>query len=956
MQDSDRTIGSEHTLGKTAGGDGPTVQPPFSEEQTALSPGTILANRYQIVDTLGMGGMGAVYKAFDRQLTRIVALKTILPEMASTPTALKRFKHEVLLAQSIVHKNVVRIFDIGEDGQTKFITMDFVEGVDLKNLIVERGKLPAAEAAGIIRQVCQGLEAAHAAGVVHRDLKPQNIMMEKDGHVVVMDFGIARSGETRGATQTGAFLGTPEYMSPEQAQGEDVDARSDIFSLGLILYELLTGKLPFHGKTMLETMFKRTTDRAIPPAEIEQSVPKGANEIVIKCLEKEREKRYQSVTELLGDLETFDPTKKVGAAARVGARLKRQTRYAYWAAGVVMVILAVLAGFMLRNRFAPAPAATTHAPETVFIADFANHTGDAVFDSTLEPVVKLALEGAGFITAFDRRQLPNLGLKPVEGRIDEPAARQIAVKQGLGFVVSGSLDRDGEGYTLSMKATQTVTGKTIASAESNASKKDQVLFATTKIAGTIRKALGDDTSESAQRFSMETLSAASLEAIHEYATAMEALSNGKHQDALGNFSKAVEIDPNFGLPYAGMAIASKNLVRLQDAEKYIKLALSHLDRMTERERLRTRGLYYYLLGDPQKCVDEYGTLINRFPADTPARNNLALCYVQLRNMTKAVEQVRQASAIFPKRPVYHYNMSVYSSYAGEFQTGEKEARTLLELDPSYQTGLIALAWAQLGLGQLTQAAESYQKLETLGKQGASDSKSGLADLALYQGRFSDAVRIFEQGAAEDLSSKYSDRAATKFAELGYTRFLQGDKVKAVAAAEKALETSKALKVRFLAARVVALAGRAPRAQALAAEIGAEVRAEPQTYAKLIEGNVALASGDPQKAIKAFIEANNLLDTWIGRFDLGRAYLAAGLFTEADSEFDRCIHRRGEALAFLDDQPTYGYFPPVYYYLGRVREGLKSAGFAESYRTYLSIREKAGEDPLLPEVRKRVGSQ
>src|SRR5262249_52685771 len=198
----------------------PTLVPSEEEGVPPLPLGTILASRYQIVDVIGVGGMGAVYKAFDRQLTRIVALKTILPEMASTPTALKRFKQEVLLAQSIVHKNVVRIFDIGEDGPTKFITMDFVEGVDLKNLIVEGGKLPAAEAAGIIRQVCQGLEAAHAAGVVHRDLKPQNIMMEKDGHVVVMDFGIARSGETRGATQTGAFLGTPEYMSPEQAQGE----------------------------------------------------------------------------------------------------------------------------------------------------------------------------------------------------------------------------------------------------------------------------------------------------------------------------------------------------------------------------------------------------------------------------------------------------------------------------------------------------------------------------------------------------------------------------------------------------------------------------------------------------------------------------------------------------------------------------------------------------------------
>src|SRR5215831_3506472 len=280
MEDSDRTLGSNRTVGGP--NDSPTLMP--SEEQTTLPPGTVLAGRYQIVDMLGVGGMGAVYKAFDRKLTRIVALKTILPEMAATPTTLKRFKQEVLLAQSIVHKNVVRIFDIGEDNATKFITMDFIEGADLKSLIKDRGKLPATEAADIIRQVCQGLEAAHAAGVVHRDLKPQNIMIEKDGHIVVMDFGIARSGETRGATQTGAFLGTPEYMSPEQAQTENLDARSDIFSLGLIFYELLTGKLPFQGKTMLETMFIRTKERAIPPAEIDATVPKGANDIVNKCL------------------------------------------------------------------------------------------------------------------------------------------------------------------------------------------------------------------------------------------------------------------------------------------------------------------------------------------------------------------------------------------------------------------------------------------------------------------------------------------------------------------------------------------------------------------------------------------------------------------------------------------------------------------------------------------------
>src|SRR5262245_32509977 len=215
-EDPDRTLGSEPTLGvpdprnapklpSVSFADSPTLQPTMqpvsSEERPTLEPGTMLAGRYQIIRTLGVGGMGAVYQAFDRQLTRVVALKTILPELSATPLALKRLKREVLSAQQVVHKNVVRIFDIGEDGATKFITMDFIEGVDLKNVILQRGKLPSQEAVAIIRQVCEGLETAHAAGVVHRDLKPQNIMIENDGHALVMDFGIAHSGEAQGVTQ-----------------------------------------------------------------------------------------------------------------------------------------------------------------------------------------------------------------------------------------------------------------------------------------------------------------------------------------------------------------------------------------------------------------------------------------------------------------------------------------------------------------------------------------------------------------------------------------------------------------------------------------------------------------------------------------------------------------------------------------------------------------------------------
>jgi eukaryotic-like serine/threonine-protein kinase len=956
MADSDRTLGSDRTFG---GPDEASTLVPSEQEQTpTLPPGTMLAGRYQIVDLLGVGGMGAVYKAFDRQLTRLVALKTILPEMAGTPTALKRFKQEVLLAQSIVHKNVVRIFDIGEDAETntKFITMDFIEGKDLKTLITERGKLPPTEAAGILRQVCGGLEAAHAAGVVHRDLKPQNIMIEQDGHVVVMDFGIARSGESRGATQTGAFLGTPEYMSPEQAKTENVDARSDIFSIGLIFYELLTGKLPFQGKTVLETMFKRTTERAIPPAEIDAAVPKGANEIVNKCLQMEREKRYQSVTELLGDLETFDPTKKVSAADRAKARLRKASRYRNYAVATVLVVLAAVAGFLLRNRFAPSKPAAAHAPVTVLLADFTNHTGDSIFDGALEPVVKMALEGAGFITAYDRTQLRILGVPPVSGRFDESQARQIAVSQGLGVVVTGSLDRQGSEYALSIKATQVVTGNTLRIAEDTASKKDQVLFVTTKLASSVRKALGDDTSDSAQRFAMETLTAASMEAVHEYAMGMDALSAAKYEDALRSFSKALDVDPNFGVAYLGMAVAARSLGQQQEAEKYIKLALGHLDRMTEREKYRTRGFYYALTGDQQKCVEEYSTLINRFPSDVAGRNNLAICLTQLRNMPKALEQVRQAAAILPKRSLYRSNTSLYASYGSDFQTGEREARASQELDAAARYGFLALAFAQVGLGQLPEATQTYQKLQPLGKVPASDARSGLADLALYEGRFADAVRILQEGVSEDLTSKYVDRAATKLAILAYTRLLQGQKGPAVAAAEKALSTSKTVNVRFLAGRVFAEAGQAARAQALAASLASELQPEPQAYGKLIEGEIALAKGDARAAIKIFNDAHNLLDLWIGLFDRGRAYLELGAFTEADSDFDQCIKRRGEALAlFLDESPTFGFLPPAYYYLGRVREGLKSGGFADSYRTYLSIRGKAGEDPLLADVRKRIGS-
>jgi tetratricopeptide (TPR) repeat protein len=453
---------------------------------------------------------------------------------------------------------------------------------------------------------------------------------------------------------------------------------------------------------------------------------------------------------------------------------------------------------------------------------------------------------------------------------------------------------------------------------------------------------------------MDTLSATSLDVVRQYAVAQEALSNAKFDDALRGFARTVELDPTFGMGYHGMAVASRNLDRQQDAEKYIKEALRHLDRMTERERYRARGFSYRVSGDYLACAKEYGDLVARYAGDVAAHNQVALCSTHLRSMQKAVDEMRQVVRIAPQGAIFRINLALYTSYASDFDAGEREARTAIQLGTPW--GWQALALAQTGKGLVADAAAVYAKLGTMEDAGPSYASSGLGDLAGYEGRFSDAARILQAGAAADLKSKDAGRAAAKFAAAGYAQLSSGKRRAAAAAAQKALENGSDVSTRFLAGRLLAEAGEAATARTLAAALAREFQAEPQAYAKIIEGDLALKAGDPRAAIKALTDASAIVDTWIGRFDLGRAYLAAGAFAQADSEFDRCLKRRGEALSlFLDEEPTYAYFPQLYYYQGRVREGLNSAGFAESYGTYLGIREKAGEDPLLADIRKRIGA-
>jgi tetratricopeptide (TPR) repeat protein len=633
----------------------------------------------------------------------------------------------------------------------------------------------------------------------------------------------------------------------------------------------------------------------------------------------------------------------------------RTTHNWKWASAALAMLLAVAGvAFWLKN---PAKPKAAHAPLSILVADFTNHTGDPIFDGTLEPMVNVALEGASFVNAFSRGEARKLAqqLPHPTDKLDEQPARLVAVSQGIGAVVTGELSRRGDKYSLSATALDAVSGNVIAKTEVTAANKDEVLLSIPKLAAPIRKALGDTTPESVQLTAAGgAFQAASLEVVHQYGVAMDQQSAGKMDEAMTSFSKAAELDPNFARAYAGMASTARNLGRPQDAEKDIKLAIEHVDRMTERERYRIRGLYYLETQNWEKCVEEYSELVKQYPADNIGHNNLSLCYDSQHNTLKAMEELQRSLEISPQDQLLRTNLALDLSYTGDFSAAEREARTALQSNPSSETGYAALAYAQVGQGQLAQAIETYRQLQKISSLGQSMAAPGLADIAVYEGRLTDAVRLLEAGAAADLRAGRLDSAAADFTMLGHTQLLRKQKTAALSALGKALANSKAVSPRFAAARIYAAAGETSEAHKLADGLASELQLEPPVYAKLIEGEIALEEKDARKAIQLFSQANNQLDTWIGHLDLGRAYLEADSFVEADSEFDRCINRRGETLDLFDYVPTYGYLPEVYYYQGRVREALKSRGAADSFQAYLNIRGKAGEDPLLPEVRHRLG--
>ncbi|NPV82540.1 MAG: protein kinase [Candidatus Aminicenantes bacterium] len=908
--------------------------------------------------------MGQVYLARDTILERRVALKFLSDELEKDPHFRERFLREAKSAAALDHPFICKIYETGEHEGRAFIAMEYIEGETLKDRM-EREPIQLRDVVRIALEVAEALENAHKAGIVHRDLKPANIMLTSQGHIKVMDFGLAKRvapgldavGLTSTLTQAsiseqGIITGTIAYMSPEQAKGGKIDTRSDIFSLGIVLYEMLTGKHPFSRPTPIETLTSILRDPVPTPHLKPRSVNPAFNPILNKALAKNPADRYKNIGDFINDLRLVQ--QEVIGAPKILTRLILI---------VVAAAIVITLGVMAIQKFIghKAVPAETGGPKSVsvLIADVTNQTGDPMLDGVLEQLLSISLGGAENISVYERKQAMNLinHLDPgAGGRLTETSALLLSRREGINAVVKASIEKAREGFLIKTRAIDAVKGEEIASADQVIKNKTDILRATDVIAARLRSGLGLIAPDSSEALIKETFTTTSLEAMKAYADAQRLDAQGREEEAIAAYLRAIDHDPNCGRAYAGLAVAYYARGEWQLAEKYFNEAMNRIEQMTDREKHRTRGAYYLFKNNFKRAIEEYTELLKHFPQDVAGHTNLALAYFFGYRMPEAFREGLKAIEVEPDNLDHRYNQSWYALASGDFGRARLEALKTLEISPNYEKAFIVLALVEVAEGKPEEAVKYYDKLAPLGPLGASLAATGLADLALYEGRVEEAIGILKKAIVADLEKKSTYRAADKSLMLAQAYLNQGKSKQAVEAADQAVSMNSREEILFAAGVVYSEAGDEGKARLMAAELGKKVQDIHLAYSKLLGGYLSLRRADTANALKLFDEAQALVDTWLGRFALGRAYLEAGAYLEASAEFEKCEKRQGEAMSvFLNDLPTFRYLDTLYYYIGRALEGQgKKAAAKEAYQKFLNIKAKADAgQAMVEDARQRI---